>query len=101
MTIIVLGAKRQLWNVIIEARSQGKSIILTSHSMDECEALCTKVAIMVDGQFKCLGSTQHLKNKFSNGYTLTVKIGKDSNTVDHVLEVKEFVNKSFMEADLK
>ena len=32
-------------------------------SMEECEALCTRLAIMVNGSFKCLGSIQHLKNK--------------------------------------
>ena len=32
-------------------------------SMEECEALCTRLAIMVNGRFKCLGSIQHLKNK--------------------------------------
>jgi ABC-type multidrug transport system ATPase subunit len=44
--------------------------------MEECEALCTRLAIMVNGHFKCLGSTQHLKNKFATGYTLNVKIKK-------------------------
>jgi ABC-type multidrug transport system ATPase subunit len=42
--------------------------------MEECEALCTKLAIMVNGVFKCLGSTQHLKNKFAEGYTLIIKV---------------------------
>ena len=32
--------------------------------MEECEALCTRLAIMVNGSFKCLGSVQHLKNKY-------------------------------------
>ena len=32
-------------------------------SMEECEALCTRLAIMVNGRFKCLGSIQHLKSK--------------------------------------
>lgn len=72
------GAKRNLWNVIGKVRNSGKSIVLTSHSMEECEALCTRLAIMVNGEFKCLGSTQHLKNKFSKGYILTVKIQKSS-----------------------
>ena len=31
--------------------------------MEECEALCTRLAIMVNGEFKCLGSIQHLKSK--------------------------------------
>jgi ABC-type multidrug transport system ATPase subunit len=44
--------------------------------MEECEALCTRLAIMVNGHFKCLGSTQHLKNKFARGYTLIVKTKK-------------------------
>ena len=33
------------------------------YSMEECEALCTRLAIMVNGEFKCLGSVQHLKSK--------------------------------------
>ncbi|KAK7870569.1 hypothetical protein R5R35_009078 [Gryllus longicercus] len=67
-------AKRHLWNVICKVRDRGKSIILTSHSMEECEALCTRLAIMVNGNFKCLGSTQHLKSKFAEGYTLIIKV---------------------------
>jgi len=43
-------------------------------SMEECEALCTRLAIMVNGQLKCLGSTQHLKAKFGTGYILIVKV---------------------------
>jgi len=44
--------------------------------MEECEALCTRLAVMVNGQFKCLGSAQHLKNKFGEGYTLIAKVGE-------------------------
>jgi ABC-type multidrug transport system ATPase subunit len=32
-------------------------------SMEECEALCGRIAIMVNGEFKCMGTPQHLKNK--------------------------------------
>lgn len=71
------GAKRQLWNIINKTRNSGRSVIMTSHSMEECEALCTKIAIMDKGLFKCLGSTQHLKNKFSKGFILTIKAGDD------------------------
>lgn len=31
--------------------------------MEECEALCTRLAIMVNGSYKCLGTIQHLKYK--------------------------------------
>ena len=33
-------------------------------SMEECEALCSRIAIMVNGTFKCIGSIQHLKNRY-------------------------------------
>lgn len=46
-----------------------RSLLCASHlpphpgSMEECEALCTRMAIMVNGRFRCLGSVQHLKNR--------------------------------------
>ena len=51
-------ARRFMWDVISRISTQRKSssVILTTHSMEEAEALSTKMAIMVDGTFKCLGS---------------------------------------------
>ncbi|KAJ1435102.1 P-loop containing nucleoside triphosphate hydrolase protein, partial [Ochromonadaceae sp. CCMP2298] len=43
------------------------SVILTTHSMEEAEALCTRIGVMVDGRLQCLGSAQHLKARFGNG----------------------------------
>ena len=56
-------AKRMLWDTLNKVRASGRSIVLTSHSMEECEALCTRLAIMVNGEFMCLGSQQHLKSR--------------------------------------
>lgn len=52
------GARRLLWNCILDMIRGGQSVVLTSHSMEECEALCTRLAIMVNGKFQCLGSIQ-------------------------------------------
>ncbi|GFO27722.1 ATP-binding cassette sub-family a member [Plakobranchus ocellatus] len=68
-------ARRQLWNVLSQVRASGRTLVLTSHSMEECDALCTRIAIMVNGRFMCLGSPQHLKNKFGQGYTLIIQLG--------------------------
>jgi ABC-type multidrug transport system ATPase subunit len=68
------GTRRYLWDVLTGVTREGRSIILTTHSMEECEALCTRLTIMVNGEFKCLGSIQHLKSKFSDGYTLQAKV---------------------------
>ena len=45
---------------------------LVCFSMEECEALCSRLSIMVNGQMKCLGSIQHLKHKYGHGYTISV-----------------------------
>ncbi|XP_061652253.1 retinal-specific phospholipid-transporting ATPase ABCA4 isoform X3 [Phyllopteryx taeniolatus] len=56
-------SRRFLWNAILTVIRDGRAVVLTSHSMEECEALCTRLAIMVNGTFKCLGTIQHLKYK--------------------------------------
>ncbi|XP_037025654.1 ATP-binding cassette sub-family A member 3-like isoform X1 [Bradysia coprophila] len=91
------GARRQLWDMICKVRKSGKSIMLTSHSMDECEALCTRLAIMVNGEFKCLGSVQHLKNKFSKGYTLSIKVKKNNFSRPPTSESDGLTNRSIAE----
>ncbi|NWR58998.1 ABCA1 protein, partial [Bucorvus abyssinicus] len=68
-------ARRFLWDCILSVIREGRSVVLTSHSMEECEALCTRMAIMVNGRFRCLGSVQHLKNRFGDGYTVVVRAG--------------------------
>ena len=55
------AARRKIWETINNIRKSGTSIILTSHSMEECEALCDRLAIMVQGTFQCLGGPQHIK----------------------------------------
>ncbi|RUS90741.1 hypothetical protein EGW08_001545 [Elysia chlorotica] len=67
-------AKRQLWDVLMKLRDRGHTMVLTSHSMEEVEALCTRMTIMVNGRLVCLGSGQHLKSKFSRGYTFIVQL---------------------------
>jgi ABC-type multidrug transport system ATPase subunit len=66
-------ARRGIWSVI-EAVSVGRSVVLVSHSMEECEALCTRIGIMVGGRLRCLGSSQHLKSRFGSGYQIEVRV---------------------------
>lgn len=61
------ASKRLVWSAISDAAVSGRSLVLTSHSMEECEALCSRLTIMVNGKLCCLGSLQHLKSKFSQG----------------------------------
>uniref|UniRef100_A0A6Q2XU88 ABC transporter domain-containing protein n=1 Tax=Esox lucius TaxID=8010 RepID=A0A6Q2XU88_ESOLU len=91
-------ARRFLWDCILSVIKEGRSVILTSHSMEECEALCTRMAIMVNGQFKCLGSIQHLKSRFGEGYTVIVRVGGSPPALG---PVEEFVDKTFPGSVLK
>uniref|UniRef100_A0A8D2JAW2 ABC transporter domain-containing protein n=1 Tax=Varanus komodoensis TaxID=61221 RepID=A0A8D2JAW2_VARKO len=67
--------KRQVWKTIrtiLKDKDQGA--ILTTHHMEDAEAVCDRVAIMVAGQLRCLGSIQYLKSKFGKNYLLQIKV---------------------------
>mmetsp|Transcript_18020 Transcript_18020/g.36628 ORF Transcript_18020/g.36628 Transcript_18020/m.36628 type:complete len:1943 (+) Transcript_18020:73-5901(+) len=68
-------ARRFMWSIVNQiTREMDTSVILTTHSMEECEALCGKLGIMVDGYFRCIGSGQHLKNKFGRGFQIEINV---------------------------
>ncbi|CAK1547174.1 unnamed protein product [Leptosia nina] len=94
------AAKRQVWRALRNARRANTSFVLTSHSMEECEALCSRLTVMVNGRFQCLGSPQHLKNKFSQGFTLTIKVKTAENDLNpspmsNVEIIKRYVMSNF------
>lgn len=68
--------RRRLWKHVKEEQI-GSAMILTTKSAEEAEALATKIAIMVDGQFKCLGTADQIKEKYGKSFTVTVKVDLD------------------------
>lgn len=95
--------RRTLWDCLNKIRNKGKSLILTTHGMDETEALCTKIGIMVNGELKCIGSLQHLKSRYGDGYTLLAKLGLGNNGEDDskANEFVQFVLASFENSHVK
>ncbi|XP_035432453.1 phospholipid-transporting ATPase ABCA1 [Spodoptera frugiperda] len=98
------AAKRHVWRATRGVQRAGRGVVLTSHSMEECEALCSRLTIMVNGRFQCFGTPQHLKNKFSEGFTLIIKMkmeDRDNDTASInssrsvVDTVKEYVTQNF------
>ena len=69
------ASRRAMWNYLASNLSE-RCIVLTTHSMEEAEALSTTIAIMTDGQLACIGSSQHLMSRFGSGYVLEIK-GQD------------------------
>merc|ERR1719330_1440177 len=68
-------ARRFMWKVIDDVAERRKKsvVVLTTHSMEEGEALCSKIAIQVDGQLNCFGSVQQVKGRYGTGYEVPVK----------------------------
>ena len=66
-------ARRAMWDVI-EHLSRHCSVVLTTHHLEEVEVLAHRAAIMVDGELRCVGSLQHLKNRFGSGFELALRI---------------------------
>src|SRR5215212_5408084 len=53
-------SRRQLWDLITELKASGRSIVLTTHYMDEAEKLCDRVAIVDHGRVIALGTPREL-----------------------------------------
>ena len=73
-----------IWNAV-KAIQSNMSILLTTHSMEEADALCTRIAILTNDGLRCIGSQVHLKNKFGRGLMFSVKLNEAiPNVVEYV-----------------
>uniref|UniRef100_A0A8B9KCT1 Cholesterol transporter ABCA5 n=1 Tax=Astyanax mexicanus TaxID=7994 RepID=A0A8B9KCT1_ASTMX len=71
-------SKQRMWRALRAAfKNKQRGAILTTHYMEEAEAVCDRVAIMVSGQLRCIGSIQHLKAKYGRGYSLEIKLREE------------------------
>ena len=70
-------SRRNLWNVI-RATMDARSCVLTSHLMEEVEALCDRVGIMVRGKLRCLGTIQHLKHSLGKHYEVELAVDPEA-----------------------
>ncbi|MBU0674279.1 MAG: ABC transporter ATP-binding protein [Proteobacteria bacterium] len=60
-------ARRNLWEIVRAIKEDGKTIILTTHSMDEAEYLCDEIAIMDHGTIIAQGSPPELIRRYCRG----------------------------------
>lgn len=87
-------SKRFMWK-LISTTMQGRSVILTTHSMDECEALCSRIGIMVNGRLVCLGSAAHLKAAHGSGYRFEVTFKFDTDFKSAFARLDDFLADRF------
>uniref|UniRef100_A0A915HKB1 ABC transporter domain-containing protein n=1 Tax=Romanomermis culicivorax TaxID=13658 RepID=A0A915HKB1_ROMCU len=66
------SGKNELLEVIQNERNSGKSILLVTHYVDEAETLGDRIIILNDGRIACAGAKTEVKEKFGNGYKLSI-----------------------------
>ncbi|KAJ1336897.1 hypothetical protein BSLG_006657 [Batrachochytrium salamandrivorans] len=69
--------RRQIWSIIEQAK-RDKTIILTTHSMEEAETLCQRIGIMAKGTVRCLANPTRLKQVYGSGFRLHLNARKEN-----------------------
>ena len=67
-----------LWEIIREYNQSGKTILLTTHNMEEADALCHRLVIIDHGRNIALGTPAELKTSVPGGYLLRLRFGRHS-----------------------
>ncbi|XP_025073393.1 ATP-binding cassette sub-family A member 2-like [Pogonomyrmex barbatus] len=66
--------RHAICEILHHIREMGRSILITTHSMREAEAMCTRVSFLVNGQFSTIGSCEYLKAKHGRNFILNIKV---------------------------
>lgn len=81
--------RQMLWEFIKKLNREGHTIVLTTHYLEEAETLCSRVAMMKQGEIVALDSTANLLNKFA-GKNLRLVLGNAPTTRTFIVNVKKW-----------
>ncbi|MDR4516282.1 MAG: ABC transporter ATP-binding protein [Nitrosomonas sp.] len=70
--------RQSLWDFIKQLNIEGHTIVLTTHYLEEAEALCSRVAMLKQGKIIALNSIQNLINTMTAGYSLRLRLQPDN-----------------------
>ena len=73
------------------------TILITTHSMEEADALCTRIAIMTSHGLQCIGDQVELKNKFGKGFLLSLSLIPEITNVVEYVKTKICRNVEYLE----
>jgi ABC-2 type transport system ATP-binding protein len=78
-------SRRQLWDILRDLRAQGRTILLTTHYMDEAERLCDRVAIVDRGRVIALGSPAELIARIGGDHLIEFALQEEGPLVEETL----------------
>ncbi len=70
-------ARRAVWEVIRKLKNEGRTVMLTTHYLEEAEELADRVAIMNHGKIVAMGTADEIESKYGSGQRMIVKGGDD------------------------
>ena len=70
-------ARRAVWEVIRKLKGEGRTVMLTTHYLEEAEELADRVAIMNHGKIVAMGTTDEIESKYGSGQRMVVKAKPD------------------------
>ncbi|ORY99506.1 P-loop containing nucleoside triphosphate hydrolase protein [Lobosporangium transversale] len=65
------AVRRVIWDIVNRVKAN-RTIVLTTHSMEEADILSDRIAIMTSGRLRCIGTSLHLKELYGSGFRLNI-----------------------------
>lgn len=92
-------SRRDLWDVLLPLRKE-RTILLTTHSMEEADVLGDKIIIMDHGKITCEGTQFDLKRKYGSGYTLRILMTQGFKRDETLQNIREFIPNAQIRSEL-
>ena len=66
------ASRRMIWGILERVKKDNRTMVLTTHHLDEAEVLADRIAIMASGKLLACGTSHYIKENFGQGYELEV-----------------------------
>ncbi|CAF0946948.1 unnamed protein product [Brachionus calyciflorus] len=86
------------WNLIKKSQNFGITTVISSHSLEECEKLCSTLSIIRKGKIECTGSYNDIKNIYGHGFNLTIKCEHQTEPSNDIDVLEEYLLRKIPES---